>query len=1466
MTKHPFKTAGIPRTGFEYQDLICIDVLLRFYRDPDLYLWVEIESDEPRVGKLDDIVAARKDDSYELLQVKFTADPREHLLDWHWLLHKRKKGTSLIQKWADALRRVEALGRVHSAKLRTNRIPSTAFKASLSGGFVDLDKVTCDQKREISNQLGGDTAAEFFFKNFEFAHSEALIDDLEARLKGQIVPSDTDDRGWLCLREQARRWATRKNSPEPDGRILYEHLVQIITKSRPKPIPQDFAVPEFYEVPSKEFHDDFLERITNPSYPISILWGSPGRGKSTYLSFLVHSLADNDQPAVRHHYFLSLDDRTADRVSFTEICHSIMDQIKRYYPNAVRGMRNAPEHFRNWLEACGKHFASQGKTFYVVIDGLDHVWREHQSNASQMAHLFNHLLPCPDNVSLVIGTQKVPLNQLPLRLVRQTTDDDWVEIPPMDRNAVHVWLDGQHSAGRLLLRDATSFPLVTQLSNVSEAFFTISNGNPLHLIYSFESLVRRGAVFTADEVLSLPACPEGDIRKYYRGLWSRLSSSAQKVIHVIAGSDFHWPPDGLRKCAGSLDEVDHLLEHRRTGLAPFHGSILAYAREQSDHGSTFHAALPAIIRWLKHDALEYWRWAWLWVMEAKSGDASPLLQSTTRQWVIQSLAKGWPADQVVEILGFAEREAFAQNDFVRTQQIRSLKIRVMNGQDYQTDRFQEFHECAVRVAGNEQQILNLADRVPTSNSEEIVTLLRCLKHPGSDAIGSECCEELQKQVNLWIRKRNQTDEGFFLLVDNFLEGLVECGKPDIKRILPFIAQFPRHRGVFNTLLRHIVRTKNFDVACELYSHLHDRKYDDWRIKTENTLVRIACDEGIDLTLRIRPTNEISPLLSCWYRLKGQTTSQPCALRYLSFDTIERDHVHGPNVPLQNFLHSFFFLALDTALHADGECVPALPGIVRSKLGWLRKALDHLWAAAVEMARSPKDIGFDSVFIGLADLAPVDMRRHPSDPSAQQYRALRAVIGRIAGDLHALKCAVSGPSLVDAEAFTLARASLHWADKIWIEQELENRWLGIDPAGVEALVNQLEEEELNSISEFNERTDCWIDLGLISLLYGIKNAERYVSRAANCVVGYGWRKDIWIFDVLSAVKSIHDAGVADAQAWLEALAPVIAEITNFTDGAETNHAPVEFIDIVAEAKPEWLAYIYAHYIAAEDYRYAEKAFSAILEKLDLNNAASVSLVNSLVEESDLRELEKLCRSGRPGAPQLLRRRKAFLGVVASRKKFPKTPGKKSRQPKDDLDGWRGTPPDVSKFAPNELEKLLDRIESPRLGYRHRDQTLINWLRHWDKNNQGLSALKAIDEYLHTHDSSYPVLPLLDGAFEVSMKHEGRRKAYRWLVRAHTEQHGWDSYWDSRGRATRRLGLAATHYQSKWNEFIHDTSKPPIYRERKSPNFAIGTQLLVKYLLLVKQTDLAVQLTASMVQQTLEEVSDQPIPAIGWLSRC
>src|SRR5471030_1042651 len=106
----------------------------------------------------------------------------------------------------------------------------------------------------------------------------------------------------------------------------------------------------------------------------------------------------------------------------------------------VSGLPPSPERLRDWIEVCGESYREAGKRFFVFIDGLDHVWRDTAGSREPLEALFRYLLPLPDNVVLVIGTQRVADEQLPSRLLQFVPDQDWIELPLMSITSTRSWL------------------------------------------------------------------------------------------------------------------------------------------------------------------------------------------------------------------------------------------------------------------------------------------------------------------------------------------------------------------------------------------------------------------------------------------------------------------------------------------------------------------------------------------------------------------------------------------------------------------------------------------------------------------------------------------------------------------------------------------------------------------------------------------------------------------------------------------------------------------------------------------------------------------------------------------------------------------------------------------------------------------------------------------------------------------
>src|SRR5262249_21381430 len=156
---------------------------------------------------------------------------------------------------------------------------------------------------------------------------------------------------------------------------------------------------------------------------------------------------------------------------------------------------------------CGNHYTSQSKQLVVIIDGLDHVWRERQS-VEELDKLLGALLPLPTGVSLLLATQPIEDRQLPASLLRAAPRATWRELPLLGRGETREWL----------LHHVRDFDEVQgmpdedpRIEALAATLFELSTGHPLHLRYTLRAVQERGLALREEVLRGLPQCPHDGI-------------------------------------------------------------------------------------------------------------------------------------------------------------------------------------------------------------------------------------------------------------------------------------------------------------------------------------------------------------------------------------------------------------------------------------------------------------------------------------------------------------------------------------------------------------------------------------------------------------------------------------------------------------------------------------------------------------------------------------------------------------------------------------------------------------------------------------------------------------------------------------------------------------------------------------------------------------------------------------------
>lgn len=1442
------KRTAIPASGYLYQTLVGIRLLCDWLSNPALYDWVQFEADDQEDARgLDDVVAQRPDGLLELVQVKFTVDPFDpaNALSWSWLLQRKgTKGKSLLEKWSAAALRV-GLDRLGKVGLTTNRRPDVGFASQLLDAKVDLAALPEALRDEVAEHVGSAPNAALFFDRFEFSHSYAGYETLDRHLSAELESRHTDHQGWLALYRQAIDWSIRRDSPAPDGRITLEVLRATISERQPRPLDQDFRIPTGYLPPDPEFADTFIEEAASGVWNFRILWGSPGQGKSTFLSYLCRRMTERGLPFVRHHYFLDLQD-PADRFSLKSVARSLIVQMEAIDAVALPPAGNQAEDLRKWLTAYGDAYAASGKRFFVVIDGLDHVWRENAEMIEPLESLFAQLLPLPVNTSLILGTQRVDPAQLPDRLNRYAEQEHWVELPRMRLSSVRAWLDAQQVAGTFQLESVT--PQLDQLAELSLAFERVSEGHPLVLTYTYLALVRISPVLAARRVDEHTPQPLGDARSYYRALWQGLSWQAKDALHLMAEDGFIWPAGALGVCLGATystleDEIGHLLATVDAGLIAFHGSLYVFVSSQADHEVRLQSLLPNVRRWLADEAPAYLRWAWLWLYESRLGEHAALLAGTTRSWAITALTRAYPARQISRILTAAEEVAFTSGDYERAIRKRSLKTRIDNGLTYQLDDPGVLEEHALRLTQDPYPALLLASEVSQSSIAGLHQFAMLCLSLGQSKRATEIQERMRHKINDRLRSGAMQSSERDQLLELYLEVAAGTSHYEPAKVLTLVRKHDRSVEVFENFLRKASLASDLNpimVFVQQSMPVRLRRLVEVEAVRTSAWIDAKLHEWSDFN---RFTKH--PLSMCWRVLYQGAAVVDAFPSIPPHEALVQKFGSYDETEFASYLHFMFFASVGNVLLLRGAPWPSGLG-ASSERTWLNSALDKLAAAAdtcgALFARG--EYPDFSLVYRLVDLK----RPAVSDHEAwSDLRSLTKALSLITADLFFLGRPRSRLDHIPSGEWERSRQTELFALHHWRELFLSRHFRLLSEEVVRAQIEKQERAVLSTVGPFNEKGSELTELCGWATAYGLSElGERLLASAYRYGLAYGWRKDWRLPSILDAVAevSLHDPQAATSS--LEKLAPIYSEIGQMTEksGASTS----DLAGLLLKLMPGAYVRFYRFLLDRSEWYEAERAFAAFIETVDQGTPAAAVAAAFLWDGESRASVKK-------GAnPQL---DAMLLAWGQGRSESQDVSSEYSSSKEEELD--ESTMPAIESYPPPMLPDFAAAVRDMKR-YTQSEKWFVRWFEYWRDRGHGGELLDALATALGCTEFGTETA-LLDLAFHMCLKLQGPNKAFRWIVEAHRHRRGWSEQYHGRADSTQRIALVAQHYPKRWAEFVAQTSRP--VSKRYEPACVIPDVALISLLLQVGEVPRALSVLQTIVDLMVEEFEVQPLTRPQWL---
>jgi hypothetical protein len=1450
-----YTRSGARRSGDYLQDLVALENMTEMLEHPKRYNYIKVEADE--AGYLDDVVALRADGGYVVKQVKFSTHPEQEKDEYTWEKFleeksgKRGKLPSLIKKWASSVLEIKQKGTLHEASLITNRKAAQEILVSLlPNGHVNFDMISEENQQELIRQIGTEDDVKAFFNAFFFRFDYGELEDYEEALKRRFFKIGGTDHGWLNLKDELYYWVRNKNSPEPNGQIKLSHIRTAARWYVLQSLPQQFEIPDDYVLPSVEFHSEFKKEVTSSSHGCYVLTASPGMGKSTYLSYLYDSLEKDGYPVIRHHYYLSTSDRTVGRLDSLRVAESLMNDILSKYPSSLSGLETKnpnPKHLTDWINSSSKYFFNQNKALIIIIDGLDHVWRE-QGSIDELNKLFENLIPIPSGITIILGTQPIDESMLPTRLITTVPRERWIEVPLLDKSAISQWLQKQEITEELFDSDDERINEY-RINQFTDAFHEKTTGNPLHLRYSLKALIEQNKQISRDNIRELPEYPHEGILGYYRALWQRLSEQSRSILSLFASCPILWPEQGIIDCLDpqiqritdireGLRMVRHLLIFDILGMKPYHSSLTVFVQEQEGYKDYAIRLKRLTLNWLQTSAPEYLQWSHTWRLEAELGNLNNIITGPSRQWVVDSIRKKRPPKEVSTILGTSAWYAINQGDLPRFIELGLLR-------DYHQAIYDEREEILHSITRTQLLLQEdsyvtplLLQNISGLDVTEIETLSEVEYIRGNIKNVETCFEELNSRLSRkqdfsnWKRVAKSVIKVAALYNVNPEKVINFCEKTNEINLLAYYSETLYRFKLVSPFRELLVKLKDNNTITDV-------------VQVLRSLALLAIEEEIDLGNIKKDFNQ-NCYIAIYSILRDGASTSNVNFPDSSMLRLKEYELYKYENELMWFFHSSFFCLLSNHLLDQSA----------SNIDWLQKIRMRIWPKMLleifnEIAKefAVKIANKETPTVGwfYERISELDLPNWPEDRDVYSFSiyAKRAV-DLIGLDLQRIFLSINPLQLMTIDDLKLAIDSGYVYPKNWISSYLSNNRLLLNQEAALWLVNREKEKLGVSIDTFSERADYFSILVNLSYFHGF--SEQTITLLDLCcenLYTHGDHKDMLLFGALELIQLCHNHNLGKTKKWLERLIIPIIEIREFTDGDETRHLPIEVGEVLSEVWSDKLIVYYLELCRREEYYEAEHVFRNYIKVMDYNNPINVAIAKTAIDELSLHLLNQSSIGGNEKASLVLDFNQRYKISNVEQDEELKT----VRTEKAVI-----SYPDPERYPPSDFKMYLEAVRKYNT---YKEGAIVHWFKFWLGVNAD-QAYKIINEEFERGRR----LVDYDTLFNLIRSHFGSVEAYKWLVEAHKEGYGWFRYHSSKVNEELRWANIVRFYPQKWLEFIIDTFKVSGSEPWSNIDIRNAFVRLTEYCIVTGHKDIAEYVANIIMDVICSLLSPLNLPTAEW----
>ena len=1407
--------------------------------NPDKYKWIQFETcpDEENQNKfyLDDIVCLDSKDSYCFYQIKYRQNPLDV---WTWddfLIPRHPRGKSLFNKWVNISLRPH-ITKTKEAIFISNAQASEEVEKYIDGEILNIQKIKVKDitlYNRIINEIGNKQKIDRIFKIFHFRFNQKNLtdDELERSLRKYFYNNlNATKSGFTNLIHEIKKECRKQNTSQ----LKIEMLRSWCEFDSPRSLEEHFDIPSDFEFFDNRTHQSILSDLQKPEGGIKVVFGKPGVGKSVYLSKLDKELNEKRIISIKHHYHISPEDTNPqERLNTERVIEAIKSQLKFHKKElgvlANKNSKNIP--IREFITTIAKKLGQAKKAFTIIVDGLDHVLRY---GAKEELETFLKEICFPQSgVWIVIGMQEHAKLQLPQIIFDRCPEDQWIEIKSLNKDAISKII----KANKIGLH----FPnQIEQFRGLVDKLFSISEGNPLHLRFSLQQLKNMLGNSLVVEYSCKDLIPfGGGIETYYNSLWEKIPDNAQAVLLTMASVNFLFSEHQLIECVSSFmthpvsvtngfNQVSHLISiNLRRQMSVYHNSFELFLRNLPEMDQQKIILKTNIKKWLEQSNYEYLKWAELKIIEYELGNSNPILE-LDRKWLLDAICYPCNSNQISKQIELSAKVAFNKNDFGKALQISHLYQYYLNSKEFEEEAIGLIWEEALHHNSNIFDYIDFKI-LPTS---ALIILAKIADESGNKLAIEEIIEIILERLDRQEYRQNTLPPITLAL----LKVLPYDRQHNLEKVYKYIVQFRDIKitdflfGIYSHQLLILGQKEKLGQLLKLGLTEGERE----KIVVECVKYGFVKNDDISSFLgKIRNSFSLYKLYSFLknrenYKLPPLSQYDIFPYKITEGDTEER--AKWKSYFYEQFLIGLLYGIADKTKYII-EWVAGMP------IHWPVQATGKLLEASIKIASgiSQSRIVYSDLFNTISNLKELVW---PEDRNiiVFQYAFSDAII-QIFDFMVLLNRYFNCEFQINLTEYSIFTSKpLFFSKDNLIDLIVKNDNMLLKHDLYQFVQNEKKENLSTNIIHFPDRAIDYAKMSKLARLYtGNEMSQSLLLKAADNLLGYGNHKDIYLFDVLEAIKFCAQFGKKKEiiDGWIARIIPIINSVDKYTDGDETHGLPSALADLLAKHNPALLKTYYYWSAEREELYHAEDLFKFVIKSLSFTDDVQIALASTALDKESFLELKAMSQNN-VGALEAFNLIESYLGQISYLEEKESSSSSFTKS--------------IYSYSEIEPNSLINHLSTNFENKWEWNNYLVGWINYWQGKigNESIYRVfrclieKSGMQFLSGQvlDLIYPLIYEFDNSF-----------CFDLLCKAQEQNHGWQRYWYDEKEAENRWNFVKKNYPQRYLDFFH-----------KSTNHYFPLSRGVEFLFQFGDFERAEAITNASVQfvESLMADIDLPIP--------